>query len=1227
MSGSIKFFKSCCDMVARIAVFASHDPIFGGSGDLHGLFQKHRVKEQHVHYCFKQAVTASFKSIQVALNQKLGHVKDEKSYVQEIFSSFPIIIDVDYSTLKEEALDICNKMLESNNIDKLIRIEKLSLQIIEDVFYEICEGKIIAALPRSFTKGVSSILQCSQDDLGISFIRQNNLLAKLANFHFRRAWFNNKFFEFPKDFFDYKGMEKRIEFVARKSQYIQQDLTPLMNSSSNVQLRKMANEIEKYESAYERMNQFLLANKKPLKVLESLQIFPGVTSSGTRSGNTSKHSLTDRVNTITARTSFPTEKKKSTIPKSKRIEKTIRNIPRMSKRVERKTQELKAPVSKRVERKTQELKAPVSKRVERKTQELKAPVSKRVERKTQELKVPVSKRVERKIQELKTPVSKSVEKNSENEKISTLSKRVEKSQKAPLGETRNFVKNSKAKDDSLLESDVIVLNNDKDVILLERQSNKHHENIITNEVPIDSETSEVVISASFREGVKIWQTDIDFTQSHDKTNEEIIVKENNPATEKPTANNEEVKSKPKNTKKVLRETSAIKSEVKKVKDIIAPVIKILGHRVNFRHFFVRDKLTQFHNRVKKAESYILKLQKSKQKSMVANDLGLILNALEVPREAVNYFKIALNDNLSPEKYSVVCKNYLYTLLNMGDVASAEKHLRKMIANRNIPKLYDYQRFSFKHILGVGSLGIALWCFDQIENQDVVVRLFWRIPSNQNAIDELHDIRNMEHPRFVRIHDIHGRDESLYIVNEFFEGHNLREHVMGVRKDKPLEVKEALRIVMYVSQGLHTLHSNKKAHGNIRPTSILYCPKSDSVKVTDICCNYFSVAPQWLQITSKWKHLPKKHIIREKVAEVDAYTSAEQKQKGYASEKCDIYSLGKTLVFLVTSQYIPGDKVISLPKNLQSEVGHFLKKMLHPQPEKRFSALELAKEIEKTIGYNSSKKTISKSRTKLVVPTGVIKSSRGYVCSKDQSELCYVPAGPFLMGAKEVYAKMDEQPQNKIYLSSYFIDKYPVTWRQYKDYLKDTYGWMKWRGYLPTTQWKIRDDEPAINVSWKDAEKYAKWAGKTLPTEAEWEKAAKGGLFLDKEQTQKNPSPQRHYPWGNASPQTEQSFKANFSQAKLAKTTPVTAYKDGESPYGCMDMAGNMMEWCFDWYKRDYYRHIVMKNPQGPAAGKEKVVRGGAWNTPALALKNTRRGHFLPTTTEAHIGFRCVVRLT
>ncbi|BBM87224.1 serine/threonine-protein kinase pkn1 [Candidatus Uabimicrobium amorphum] len=1151
-------------MVARIAVFASQDPIFG-SGDLHSLFKRHRIKEQYIHSCFKQAITASFKSIQVALNQKLGHVKDEKSYVQEIFSSFPIIIDVDYSTLKQEALSVCNKMLENNNIDRLIRTEKLSLDTIVTVFYEICEGKTIAKLPRSFTKGVASILQCSQDDLGIAFIRQNNLLAKLANFHFRRAWFSNKFFEFPKDFFDYKGMEKRIEFVARKSQYIQQDLTPLMNSSSNVQLRKMANEIEKYESAYERMNQFLLANRKPLKVLESLQIFPNVASSGTRTVQTSERSLTERVNTITARTSYPV----SDSGKSKTITKKVELVKKSDTKSKKITQTDRVRLSKKVKT---------------------------------------------------SPVSKKITKIDTKPKVTK--EKVEK--KSPV-----------------VNNDVIVIDDKRDVIVLEKKSNAQRKpQVVTPETSVDSETSEVVISASFREGVKIWKTDVDCIQNDDNTSEEVIVKENStseksdstspPKVKKSSTQRNEVNTTPQAEKKnenkapALKDTAVIKSEVKRVKDLIAPAIKVVGHRVSFRHFFIRDNLTQFQNKIKKAESHTSKLQKSKQQSMVANDIGVILNALEQPREAAKYFKMALNDKLSSEKYSVVCRNYLYTLLNMGDIASAEKHLRKMITESRIEKLYDYKRFSFKHILGVGSIGIAIWCFDQVEKQDVVVRLFWKKPGGKDVASGLHDIREMEHARFVRIHDIHWGDQ-LYIVNEFFEGHNLREHILGVRKDKPLETKEALRIIMQVSQGLHCLHTNGKAHGNIRPTSILYSAKSGQVKITDTCCNYFSVAPQWLQIAAKWKNLPKKHIIREKVAEVEAYTSVEQKNKGYATDKCDMYSLGKTLVFLVTSQYIPGDKVISLPKNLQEKIGHLVKKMLHPQPEKRCTAIELVKEIQQMLGTSTPTNT-KKTAPKIILPAGVAKLPEGYVNDKDNSELCFVPRGYFLMGAKEVYAKMDEQPQNKIYLSSYFIDKYPVTWRQFKEYLKAKYGWLKWRGYMPEVPWKTRDDEPVVNISWQEAMKYAAWAGKTLPTEAQWEKAAKGGLFLDQSQTQKNPYPQRHYPWGNASPQVDQSFRANFSQTNLQQTTSVSMYNEGKSPYGCMDMAGNVMEWCSDWYKKNYYRHIASKNPQGPAAGKEKVVRGGAWNTPALALKNTRRCHFPVKVQETHIGFRCVINI-
>ncbi|WP_319586128.1 SUMF1/EgtB/PvdO family nonheme iron enzyme [uncultured Desulfobulbus sp.] len=231
-------------------------------------------------------------------------------------------------------------------------------------------------------------------------------------------------------------------------------------------------------------------------------------------------------------------------------------------------------------------------------------------------------------------------------------------------------------------------------------------------------------------------------------------------------------------------------------------------------------------------------------------------------------------------------------------------------------------------------------------------------------------------------------------------------------------------------------------------------------------------------------------------------------------------------------------------------------------------------------------------------------------------MVWVPKGKFWMGSTDAQiAKVlneaptlvrewydNEQPLHTVYLSGYWIYKYEVTVAQYRKFCTKTGRLMP-----IAPDWRWIDSHPIVNVSWQDASAYAKWAEASLPTEAQWEKAARG-------------TDGRIFPWGN---QFDTS-KCNESSKELLRTQPVGSYPDGASPYGCMDMAGNAWEYCSDWYSADYYAKSPFRNPTGPKKGIEHSLRGGSWwDNMVNNERCSRRARILPASSDYHSGFRCV----
>ena len=266
--------------------------------------------------------------------------------------------------------------------------------------------------------------------------------------------------------------------------------------------------------------------------------------------------------------------------------------------------------------------------------------------------------------------------------------------------------------------------------------------------------------------------------------------------------------------------------------------------------------------------------------------------------------------------------------------------------------------------------------------------------------------------------------------------------------------------------------------------------------------------------------------------------------------------------------------------------------------------------------------------------------------KNGDAMVLISAGEFLMGSSE--GPGYERPAHKIHLDAYYIDKYEVTNAQFCEFLNEkgdqialsedyekyqdpedgttvvvrplALVYQRKEGGIPWLNMETRycqieyndgeyqpmsgyENHPVVGVSWYAAKVYAEWAGKRLPTEAEWEKAARGDLE------------EKQYPWGDSIDST----KANYDE-NVGHTTPVDSYDPND--YGLYNMAGNVGEWCSDWYGKNYYAKSPAKNPQGPNSGSHRLVRGGSWQRSASNLRCAARMAYSPHTTDYDLGFRC-----
>jgi serine/threonine-protein kinase len=504
-------------------------------------------------------------------------------------------------------------------------------------------------------------------------------------------------------------------------------------------------------------------------------------------------------------------------------------------------------------------------------------------------------------------------------------------------------------------------------------------------------------------------------------------------------------------------------------------------------------------------------------------------------------------------------------------------------------------YEIRSIVGEGGMGVVYRAYDRACARDVAVKclhpnLVRDREIRQRFAREARVLRAWRHPAVVAVFDFLERDNLLGIVMELIDGPTLVEELEKWRGRMPLPVAAGIFVDLLCA--MEEAHQRGIVHRDLKPDNILLRPTHGRMvpKIVD-----FGIA-KLLEGTS--------YTLTGALMGTPRYMAPEQVQSPQtADHRCDIYSLGITLYQLCTGR---------APFEAENHFALMMEHVSKPPPPASTWRADIPEALDRLILDALAKDPRQRpqscaefrQRFESILPTSPrVDPPELAPVTECQGEMVLVPAGPFRMGLR----------RREVELDSFYLDRTPVTNRQFKKFLDVT-------GYCPedssrfVAHWgtdarfpRELDEHPVVYTSWYDALAYAKWAGKRLPTEAEWEKAARG---VDG----------RRYPWGAAEPSPE---RAHFGARKRG-TVRVGSLPAGASPYGILDLAGNVWEWCEDVDDPGFYADGPMHNPRNPSSGELAchVMRGGSWMYGPRAVRTTSRTSFEPHYRFGAGGFRC-----
>ena len=576
---------------------------------------------------------------------------------------------------------------------------------------------------------------------------------------------------------------------------------------------------------------------------------------------------------------------------------------------------------------------------------------------------------------------------------------------------------------------------------------------------------------------------------------------------------------------------------------------------------------------------------------------------------------------------------------------------------------DIGRYHILEQLGEGGMATVYKAYDTRLDNEVAIKFIRAGAFPADSLPrilkrfqiEARKMAQLTHPNIVPVTDYGEFEGSPYLVMRYLPGGTLKR-MMG----SPILFAEAVKIIIPIADALGYAHSKGIIHRDIKPSNILITEGGQPL-LSDFGVAKVLESEETLDLTATSMGVG-----------TPEYMAPEMGVQGHFDHRSDIYSLGVVLYEMITGRVpFTADTPIAvlfkhvsdpLPRpgllvnGLPEAVERLLFKALAKDPADRFSDMgsfkagmeallsgkvspsqkaakpekDRVKREQKPAGklllgaagligvgliifagmrlMGGQKESITAAKDENEpTPTQVDSVTTPELNSIDENGRILIPEGEFEMGSDSGNA--DERPAHTVHLDAYWLDQTEVTNSQYHACVNKggcTQPRITSSHNIQDYFWQFTyNDHPVINVTWDQAAQYCEWVGGHLPTEAEWEKAARG-------------TDGRTYPWGNSPPNKD---TLNYN-SYVGDTARVGSYPSGASPYGVLDMAGNVDEWVADWYIRGYYEISEEKNPQGPDNGSRRVLRGGSWSDEAGQVRTTYRLDYSPDSAYDGTGFRC-----